>query len=59
VGLLLAALAFSDASNGIDRAALQAKAAVKKQMKRKEARKIAKATRALPGLTGDAEHGFF
>src|SRR5271157_4914769 len=59
VGLLLAALAFSDASRGIDRAALQAKAAVKKQMKRKEARKIAKATRALPGLTGDAEHGFF
>ena len=59
VGLLLAALAFSDASNGIDRAALQAKAAVKKQMKRRAARDAAKATRALPGLTGGADHGFF
>jgi hypothetical protein len=59
VGLLLAALAYSDAFRGIDRTALQVVAQEKKKRVRREARKLAKAARALPGITGDAEHGFF
>ncbi len=59
VGLLLAALAYQDAQNGIDRAALQAVAQQKKQRANQEARKLAKAARALPGMTGDPDHGYF
>ncbi len=55
VGLLIAALAFSDASRGINRLEVQQKA----QQKKLAARKAAKVAKALPGLTGDAEHGFF
>ncbi len=55
VGLIIAALALSDASRGIDRLGLQQKAHVK----RIAARKVAKAARAIPGLTGDPDHGFF
>ncbi len=59
VGLLLASLAYQDAQNGIDRNLMQQHAQQKKQRIKQEARKLAKASRALPGLTGDAEHGFF
>jgi len=59
VGLLLASLAYQDAQNGIDRAAMQQLVQQKKQKARQEGRKLAKATRTLPGITGDAEHGFF
>ncbi len=59
MGLLLASLAYQDAQNGIDRNLMQQHAQQKKQRIKQEARKLAKATRALPGLTGDPEHGFF
>ncbi len=59
VGLLLAALAFSDRFRGIDRAAMQQQAQEKRQKAKKSARVIAKARKALPGLSGDAEHGYF
>ncbi len=55
VGLLIAALALSDAHKGVDRLGLQQKA----QVKRQAARKAAKAARGIPGLTGDPDHGFF
>ncbi len=57
VGLLLASLAYQDAQNGIDRNLMQQLAQQKKQRIKQEARKLAKATRALPGITGDADHG--
>ncbi len=56
---MLASLAYQDAQNGIDRNLMQQHAQQKKQRIKQEARKLAKATRALPGLTGDPEHGFF
>lgn len=59
VGLLLAALAYSDDYRRIDRTAIQAVAVEKKKRVRREARKLAKAARALPGIQGGAEHGYF
>jgi hypothetical protein len=59
VGLLLAATALSDAQRGIDRTALQAVAQAKKLAAKREARKLAKQLQTLPGMTGDAKHGYF
>jgi len=63
VALLLAALARSDASMGIDRAGLQEVALYKRRVAKRQARELAKklGVSRLPGILyeGNAEHGYF
>ncbi len=60
VGLLIAGLALDDAIRGINRLEMQQQAHEKRLKARKRQKELEKKLGCpLPGLAGDAEHGFF